>query len=201
MNNKQCHIHQNGFTLLELLISITLIAVILAIIFGAMRLGFRSIDKGEAKMESLERLRSSINIIESQIQSHIPLTFTEDGVIKSYFHADDNSLSFASNFSIWGGQKGYVIVSYTIEHDPIGKKSLYATENIVGTQHENKTKLFDNLDNIEFEFFGKDPLKDNAEWLREWGNNTAIPEKVRLHIVDGTRSFSLTIPLNAGKKA
>lgn len=201
MKNHKTINRNAGFTLLELLISITLIAVLLVIIFGAMRLGFRSIDKGQAKIEYLERLRSSLNIIESQIQSNLPLTFTEEGSTKYYFQADNNSVRFASNFSIWNGQNGYVIVSYTIEHDPIGKKSLYAAENIVGTQHENKTKLFDNLDNIEFEFFGKDPLKDNAEWLRQWSNNTAIPEKVRLHIVDGTRSFSLTIPLNAGKKA
>src|SRR5512136_1554467 len=66
---------RRGFTLLELMISITLIGIIAVIIAGAMRLGYRSVDAGERKIESLERMRVSLTLIDSQIQSEIPLTF------------------------------------------------------------------------------------------------------------------------------
>ncbi len=38
-----------------------------------MRLGYRSLDKGEKKAEALERFRVSLNLMDAQIQSGIPL--------------------------------------------------------------------------------------------------------------------------------
>src|SRR3989304_6144706 len=49
-----------GFTLLELLISIVMLGIMILIVTGAMRLGFRSVDAGEKKAESLERNPSLI---------------------------------------------------------------------------------------------------------------------------------------------
>jgi general secretion pathway protein J len=62
-----------GLTLLELIISITIIGIIILIITGAMQLSFRSVESGEKKIEALERMRSSLAVIDSQIQSEIPL--------------------------------------------------------------------------------------------------------------------------------
>ena len=66
---------RRGFTLLELIISITLLGIIVLVTVGAMRLGSRSVDSGEKRIASLERIKSSLNIIESQIQSEVPLTY------------------------------------------------------------------------------------------------------------------------------
>ena len=63
-----------GFTLLELLISMTLLVVIVVIAFGAMRISSRSMSAGERKMDALERYRTVLSIIDSQVESHIPLT-------------------------------------------------------------------------------------------------------------------------------
>ncbi|MDQ7785969.1 MAG: hypothetical protein RDU01_00005, partial [Thermodesulfovibrionales bacterium] len=64
-----------GFTLLELTIAITLLALIIIIILGAMQIGIRSVESGEMKIESFERTRASMNILDSQIQSQIPLSY------------------------------------------------------------------------------------------------------------------------------
>ena len=67
---------QSGFTLLELLVSIVLIGLIVAIVGASMRLGYRSLDKGEKKAEILERFKVSLNLMDAQIQSGIPLKTT-----------------------------------------------------------------------------------------------------------------------------
>src|SRR3989337_2471377 len=67
-----------GFTLLELLISIVMLGIIMVILVGALRLGFRSVESGEKKIESFERMRVSLSIIDSQIQSQIPLTYQNE---------------------------------------------------------------------------------------------------------------------------
>ncbi|MGD9579336.1 MAG: type II secretion system protein J, partial [Syntrophorhabdus sp.] len=63
-----------GFTLLELIISITLVAIIVLIVAGAANLGYRSFNSGERKLNAVERLRASLIIIDAQIQSGVPLT-------------------------------------------------------------------------------------------------------------------------------
>jgi general secretion pathway protein J len=185
----------SGFTLLELIISIALIGLIVLIITGALRLGFRSIDSGERKIESIERIRSSLNIIDSQIQSELPLTyFNEDGENKYFFKGEEALMQFPTNYSIWGGERGYVIATYRVETGMDGKQALYVSEHFIGIDYKRDTKLFDSFERIYFEYFYKDPTEEEGNWVNEWTDDTSIPEKVMLHLIDGRRDFSMIIP-------
>jgi general secretion pathway protein J len=184
-----------GFTLLELLISIVMIAIIVLIIGGAMRLGFRSVGAGEKKIEALERVKASLQIIDAQIQSLIPLTYDEEGTKKSYFEGDKDSLQFSTNYSIWGGQRGYVVVSYAISSEEGSKPFLLASETIMGTEGTRETKLLNALDEIYFEYFYKDPTEEEGKWVEEWTDESDIPEKIRLHLVTGQKDLSFIIPV------
>jgi general secretion pathway protein J len=193
-------IDKRGFTLLELTISITLIGLIVLILVGAMRLGVRSVESGEKKIETLERMRTSFNILDSQIQSHIPLIYieNEEELMKYYFRGENNSLQFSTNYSIWGGQKGYVIVTYKVETDSTGKQYLSASENVVGVENNREVKLFTGFDRIYFEYFYKDPTEEGSGWIDQWDEEDGIPEKVKLHFVEGTidLAFPLQIRVN-----
>jgi len=184
-----------GFTLLELLISITMLALILVIIFGAARLGFRSVESAERKMEGLERKRMSLSFITSQIGSHVPLTYDDNGTKRFYFSGLSEAMEFSTNYSIWGGQKGYVNVTYRVEADSGRKQSLFVSESSVVQEGVRETKLLEGLDSISFEYYYKDPTEENGEWVEEWTDDQVTPEKVRLRLVEGTRSVSLIIPM------
>jgi general secretion pathway protein J len=183
-----------GFTLLELIISIALIGIIVLIIGSAMRLGFRSVNSGEKRIESLERIRASLNILDSQIQSEIPLTYDDEGVRKYYFKGEREFMQFTTNHSIWGGESGYVTVTYKVESGDNGRQVLYASENIVGMESKRDTKLFDAFEMIYFEYFYKDPTEEKGEWVEQWTDEVNIPEKVRFHLVEGTKDLSIIIP-------
>jgi general secretion pathway protein J len=188
---------RDGFTLLELMISITMLGIIVLITAGAMRLGFRAVDTGEKKMERLERMRASLNIIDSQIQSEIPLTYNDDGARKYAFKGTRESLRFPTNYSLWSGQMGYVMVTYTVVSQDNGKQALYASENIVGTEGKREAKLFEAADRIAFGYFYKDPTEEEGRWIEEWTDETNIPEKVKLHLIQGSQELSLVIPMRA----
>jgi len=189
----------SGFTLLELIISIALIGIIVLIIIGAMRLGLKSIESGEKRMESLERMRVSLNIIDAQIQSYAPLTYVEDAETKYYFSGGRESLQFSTNYSIWGGERGYVITTYTVKTGDSGRQVLYASENIVGMEGSRETILFDTFEKIYFEYFYKDPTEEKGRWVEQWTDDVNIPEKVKIHFVEGMRDLSLIIPFRVQK--
>lgn len=186
---------ESGFTLLELLISITIIGIIVVIVSNAFRLGFRSIEVGERTTDSLERLRSSFRIISSQIQSEIPLTYDLEGQREFYLTGDKYSLQLATNYSIYEGKSGYVVVKYEVEQDNSGKFSLFATEHKIGIEDERKVKLLSNLDQIYFEYFYKDPTQEVGEWVEDISEEKKIPEKILLHIQEGDRKYSFVFPL------
>ncbi len=184
-----------GFTLLELVISFMLIGIVVAIMANALRLSFETVDRGERKINSLERLRSSMSIVDSQVQSHIPLTYDEQAEKKYYFKGEKGSLQFSSNYSIWGGEKGYVVVHYAVETDTGGKKFIAVTENVVGTETTRQTSLFNPLDDIYFEYFYKGPTDEEGDWVDTWKETTSTPEKIRLHLVDNSRDLAIVIPM------
>jgi general secretion pathway protein J len=184
-----------GFTLLELMISLVMIGVIALIITGAMRLGVRAVNTGEKKIDYLERTRTSFNIIDSQIQSQIPLSYEVDGEKRYYFQGDKGSLQFPTNYSIWGGQKGYVIVRYKVESDDTGKQFLSVSENIIGMKNNRESSLFSAVDAIRFEYFFKDPTEEKGKWVDTWTDSANIPEKIKLHLTYGKKDISLIIPM------
>lgn len=180
---------------MELMISITLIGIIALIVAGAMRLAYRSVDAGGRKIQSLERIRVSLTLIDSQIQSEIPLTIDEDGSRKYYFKGEKGTLLFPSNYSLWGGQMGYVLVTYSVLQDAMGKQALWISENTIGTANKNETKLFESLDEISFQYFYKGPADQQGNWVEQWTDTANIPEKVRVRLVQGNRELSLVIPM------
>ena len=185
----------SGFTLLELLISLVMIGGIALIITSAMRVGIRSVNTAEKKIDYIERTRTSFNIIDSQIQSQVPLSFEENGEKRYFFQGDRGALQFSTNYSIWGGQKGYVLAKYTVESDDAGKQFISASENIIGMNGNRETRLFSAVDSIHFEYFFKDPTEENGKWVDTWTDTANIPEKVKIHLVYGEKDLSMIIPM------
>lgn len=188
-----------GFTLLELLISMSLLVMILVITLAALRLGFRSVAAGEKKMESLERVRTVLSMIDTQIQSQVPLTFEEEGQKKYYFSGHRKTLRFSSNHSVWGGQRGYVVVDYRVEADQTGREVLHVTEQTPGIEGIRETRLIE-AGEISFEYFHKDPAEEQGKWRERLSDGTAIPEKIRIDIVDGTKNLSMLCPVRVQGK-
>jgi general secretion pathway protein J len=187
-----------GFTLLELIISITLVAIIVLIISVAANLGYRSFNSGEKKMNAVERLRSSLTIIDAQIQSGVPLTL-EDGGVKQYnFMGEQDSLKFSTNYSIWGGQRGYVIVNYRVDTDDRGKRTLFASEYKVGMENQKETKLLEGFDEITFDYYKQDATEEEGEWITQWVGEEMMPIRIRINLVRGSNSLSYIMPVRVG---
>lgn len=187
-----------GFTLLELIISISLFAIIVLIVAGAASLGYRSFSSGERKLNAIERLRSSLTIIDAQVQSGVPLTLEDGGVKQYYFMGEQDALKFSTNYSIWGGQKGYVIVNYRVEADDRGKRTLFATEYKVGMENTQETKLLEGFDEITFDYFKQDATEEEGEWISQWIDEEMMPTRIRINLVQGSKSLSYIMPVRVG---
>lgn len=198
-----------GFTLLELTVAITLIGIVVLIVTGALRLGTRAVESAEQRTALLERTRSSFSIIDAQIQSYVPLVYREEGEKKYYFIGSSGSLRFSTNYSIWGGEKGYVIVTYTVKSLEDGRQAIFASETVAGRRTAVETMLTNPFERIYFEYYSTDPIQEIGSWMDEWTENFSIPtvekigvpEKVKIHFIEGSKDTALVIPVRVKMSA
>ncbi|MCE5263984.1 MAG: prepilin-type N-terminal cleavage/methylation domain-containing protein [Deltaproteobacteria bacterium] len=183
-----------GFTLLELLISMSLLVVIVSITMGAMRMGSRAIAAGEKRMDGQERFRTVLSIMDAQIQSQVPLSYDEGGNKKYRFRGDGKSLRLSTNYSIWDGRRGYVMVDYRVETDDAGNEILYASEQVPGIEGRRESRLIDAAA-ISFDYFYKDPTEEQGKWVETLSEGTVIPERIRLRVKRKPENFSLIFPV------
>jgi type II secretory pathway component PulJ len=176
------------------MISMTLLVLIVVITMGSMRISSSSVTAGEKAMEAQERLRTVLSLIDAQIQSQAPLTYRDAEDTRYYFKGDHKSLRFSSNHSLWGGQKGFVVVEYRVEADSSGKEALFASERIPGIEGRLDIRLIEGKE-ISFEYFHRDLTSEQGSWQDSLSGGTVIPEKIRLRLKVGTKDLSLVIPV------
>ena len=179
-------VSEEGFTLLELLIAMTLLVLIVSLMMGALRLASQSVAAGERKTDSLERFRTATAVMDAQIQSQMPLAYEEAGNKVYYFRGDQKTLRMTTSHSIWGGRQGYVIVDYLVRSDEAGKETLYASEQTPGIEGKRETRLFMDASEIYFEYFHQEPT-----------GATTIPGEIGLHVNYGAKKLFFLFPVRA----
>jgi general secretion pathway protein J len=171
---------KQGFTLLELLISLSILAVIVVIIFAAFRIGIRAWEKGEAAVDDLQRKRIVLSLIKQQLASIFPKTITKEAKQQVLFKGDAKSILFVSALALMKENDfGAVLGTYRIIESDEDTEAI--------TFFETSTALMDpetveeNLDQdafvtlvpsakkVVFEYLKKDETDETlSEWQEAW---------------------------------
>lgn len=191
--------NRKAFTLLELIISLTIIAVILAIIFGAFRIGIRAWEKGENDIDKLQRYRIVLDLIHRQLTSITYKNVTIDDKDQLILKGDAKFFEFTSHVSLKPeNQFGIVYVKYRItENEKAGETFSAYEKNMVLFDKEFKIsdiddneffELIPNAQSISFEYL-KPPeqgMEEEPEWQNKWDpeDDQGLPLAVKLIVVE-----------------
>jgi len=179
-----------GFTLLELLISMTILALITLLVFGALRTGIRAWEKGEKSIDGRQRERIVLDMIRRQLAS-IPVdTVKSDKTL--FLKGTGKSIAFVSDIHLEpGGGIGIVYVKYQVEVTENDGEILSFNERniILMIGAEADTDDFD-LGFIEllrgadigFEYLKEDTAAETLLWQEAWDaeNDSGFPLAVRV---------------------
>ena len=112
VNNKQ-----QGFTLIEVIVVFTLLAMIMAMIFSGLDSGRRTAEKGEKRISAINEMRVVQGIIRRQISRAMAIGIEEnDEGQMAVFLGDEDSVTFISQMPGYLGNSGPHIQK--IEIDP-----------------------------------------------------------------------------------
>jgi prepilin-type N-terminal cleavage/methylation domain-containing protein len=183
---------EDGFSLLEMLIAMVILALILAFLPGAFRL-VRQVWTATAVLDRDSGRDAGLNFLETRLSEAMPLFEPgQAGLVNILFKGTPTSLRFVApsrNGPVGGG-----LYSYTLElreRQTGGIRSLmivvapYFGPPAKGTDPPagEEQVLADDVSSAEFRYFGRHELRQAAAWRSEWKRTDALPDLVELSIV------------------
>lgn len=195
------HRPDRGSTLIELLISLTILGVILLIIMGAFRIGIRAWETGDRDVDAHQRQQMVFSILKRQLSSAVnqPVVMedekmeneTKKGEKPFVFRGDEASMDFISAIpAVPGNMAGNVQVGYQVGAEAEGEGYfLEITEKNVFVQSGGKKTdateeptaypLLSGVHGIGFAYLKITP--EVSEWQAEWNpeNDVGFPAAVR----------------------
>ena len=186
----------SGFTLLELMISLTIVGLILVIVFSSLRIGARAWEKGEKDVEMRQRERIVLDLVKRQIASTFVRVVKDKDEQPFFLKGDGESMEFISRIPmVPGNRAGLVYVKYVVRPEDGGKKRLmfsekntYIIEKVMEDQAEEEFfELIPGAQNIEFEYL-RGPSEDEEEsvWQQTWDpdSDKGAPLAVKIILQD-----------------
>ena len=182
-----------GFTLLELVVALTLLALMSAVLFGALGFAGRSWEGGEAKAEASAGMRLAENFLRSQVESMHPMRMRKMAEFPLLFAGTADELRYAAPLParISGGGIWY----YRLAVRKDGERSRLVLERMVPDADALSLPEFDGADRsilaediaeLRIGYFGRDPgAAQLAEptWRDRWDDRNRLPLLLRIDVI------------------
>jgi prepilin-type N-terminal cleavage/methylation domain-containing protein len=165
----QCR-NSRGFTLLEVLVSLTIMALITGVAFAGLQIGIDSWQRGTRRIQELDQRIS----VERFLERQLPLA------IEGQFKGNSTTLQFISSYSLANGPSDPMTVKYTLESGNLIYSETPLAKYTAGFSDAGVTQSLGRFVNVRFGYLGMDSL-GNPTWLNEWDGPTP-PRVVRFEI-------------------
>jgi len=205
--------NSKGFTLLELIIALTITAVIVVIIFGALRVGIRAWEKGEKDVDIRQRQRIVLDLIKRQLASTcVSEVWGKDQQLVP-LKGDNKSIEFVSYIPMVPGNRfGMVYVRYAVrqnrqddkEHLTFYEKNITVNDNKIGLDNPDESdfsELLSGMKSIVFEYLKSRPSEEASIWQKSWDPavDEGVPRAVRMTIEENDEKTPIYVIASAGE--
>ena len=185
-------VRQRGFTLLELLVAITLLGVLMAALFGALRLGARVWETGDARLDASARVQVAQDFLRQQLGQTVPLTEITGAPGASgamLFAGTSEGLRFVSLLPEHLGSGTSVMelaLRQGVQADAPGDlvirmRPLDPEGGQVGSETEERV-LIEAVERLEVAYFGAERPGERPLWWQAWQGQRSLPTLVRMRI-------------------
>lgn len=178
---------QAGFTLIEVLLAISLIAIIMAMAYGGFRAGVRATTSGEELIEETNRIRVAHEFVRRQLSLAQPLVIeeTDDGHIR--FEGDRDRVRFVAPMPGYLSYGGAYVQELRLERGREGLDLVFAWAILNGYEpgdldQVDAVTLVENIDTGAFEFLGFTEDGEDLFWGDHWEQAETMPVGVALRM-------------------
>lgn len=187
---------QRGFTLLEMLLAFTLLALLFAGLFSAFHTFSRAWDAADARMAATEDLRLVSDFLRRQLGQVMVLKIRGEKTDEPMyaFAGTARSLRYAAPLQPLQHQGGIFLIELSVQPGSQGQALVlrYAPyrpeldwdKALSGTE---PVQVFDGLQSVAFAYFGREEADADPVWSSEWKNSLRYPELLKITLADAQR--------------
>jgi general secretion pathway protein J len=178
-----------GFTLVEMLLALTLMSMLMALAYGGLRASTRATDRGQVILEESSRIRMAHQFVRKQLNQMIPLVFmeSEDQEQRTVFEGSSDRIRFVAPMPGYLGFGGPQVQELTFQSGEEGFALVISHALLQGFDEEKLYErapivLLEWIEKAEFQFLGLDEEGELSTWSSEWENPETLPLAVSLDI-------------------
>ena len=182
----------SGFTLIELMLALMLMAGMASILYGSLNLAARSWDGGETKAEQVTDMRSTASYLRTQLSEQYPQRMWGVVELPLLFAGESNELRYAAVLPerVAGGGVYYFRLAVV----RTGEKSQLVQERVIPDVGASQSPEFrdaarsvlaDDIEELKVGYFGRDARAadvDAPTWRDRWEDKQRLPLLVRLDV-------------------
>jgi general secretion pathway protein J len=184
---------QSGFTLIEVMLAMTIFALMSTVLYGAFSLSHSAVEKSQRSFERNQKLRAVDELVGSYIRSAYPYRSSPQGSTSTILFAGEQAdLTFVSSFSLAMGGRGMAKVHLFWEGNESRAGVLRLEEEIpVRVPSEEDSERDQGISNgmviregvKEVRITYLDPQSDEEKWEERWDavERNMLPRAVRLN--------------------
>lgn len=192
------HGRQAGFTLIEVLLAIALVAIIMAMAYGGFRASVRASYSGEALIEETNRLRVVQQFVRRQLMQARSLVIEQaEGEDPVRFQGDRDHVRFVAPMPGYLSYGGDYVQQFSLERGDEGLELVYYYAMLNGYEPgdleyvSDGIVLIDGLAAGEFIFLDQDPELGEVFWTDFWEETVRLPLAVGVLLdIDSVRGLS-----------
>lgn len=171
---------QAGFTLLEVLVALTLLALVLAAGTGAIGQIGEGFARGTQRVEQVQDLALARDVLRRQAARALPVV--EGGVDRAryLFEGTADSVVFPILEAPAPGRGGPALARFAVEPSPLGRRLVYSQRPLEGGP-ERRSVLAEGPYGFRLSYLGR--AADGAVgWRDAWDTDAALPLLIRLEM-------------------
>jgi general secretion pathway protein J len=183
---------QRGFTLLEVLVSITLRAVLLAAALAGIRTATRAANAGSLAADRTNKLRVTQEFLRRELMQALSTPFEQEQTTGKtrVFLGEAEKLVFVAPMPGYLGKGGPYVQQVSIARGPHGNQMEFRHALLNGYRDEKAKKvdegepvvLMENIRGATFEYRGLSDTGQVTDWEDSWDRYGAAPMMVRIKV-------------------
>ena len=178
-----------GFTLIEVLIAMTLLSIMMVLLFTSLKICADSWEKGESKITDVNEIAVVYNFFQRDLSVAKPLwnDFPAEEEKTFSFQGGTQSLQFVSAFPASAGRSGLQLFSLNLlEEDNERIINVTIVPFVPMTEgakwHKEEVTLIKHVSDFTLAYFGSADGVSEGTWTEEWLNKEVLPRLVKINI-------------------
>ena len=203
---------QAGFTLIELVLAMTLLGTMMLLLYSGLSFALRSWDSGDANGRLTADRRIGEHFLRRELVELFPMRWKDASIVKVAFLGEAQRLKWVSARPAGVSMGGLSLVGVEVEGNARGGERNLVMRRAMPDDDArdfgplDKAEpfvLLSGVDQVSFSYFGAENDFAEPKWVDAWTTPSRIPQMVRVKVrtIDGTMLPDMVVRVMLGEEA